>query len=162
MRRGLGSPTRFLAFDEREQISAHIVLVRRAQTMRGALIDLQNCAFDELGLEQASVGERHDLVVVALNDQGRHVELLQVLGLVSFGERLDAEVCGTDGAGNSRTFWRLRKHPAHIQSRLQIDGSGGKISRLFDRAVEGMNGDSPEILFALLRRQFTVQSNGVS
>src|SRR6202048_699397 len=68
----------------------------------------------------------------------------------------------TDGAGNSRTFWRLREHPAQIQSRLQTDGSGGKISRLFDRAVEGLNGDSPEILFALLRRQFTVQSNGVS
>src|ERR1700676_4737675 len=57
MRRGLGSPARFLSFDEREQISAHLVLVRRAQTMRGALIDLKNCAFDELGLEQASVGE---------------------------------------------------------------------------------------------------------
>src|SRR6202023_3681081 len=79
-RRGLDSPTRFLAFDEREQISAHLVLVRRAQTMRGALIDLQNCAFDELGLELAGASERHDLVVVALNDQGRHVELLQVLG----------------------------------------------------------------------------------
>src|SRR5258708_26311673 len=68
----------------------------------------------------------------------------------------------TAGAGNSRTFWRLRKHPAQIQSRLQSDGSGGKITRLFDRAVERMNGDSPGILFALLRRQFTVQSNGVS
>jgi hypothetical protein len=70
--------------------------------------------------------------------------------------------CGTPGAGNSGTFLPLGKHPAQIQSCLQSDGRGGKISRLFDRAVEGMNGDSPEKLFALLRRQFTVQSNGVS
>ena len=34
--------------------------------------------------------DRHDLVVVAVDDQGRHVELLQVLGEVGLRERLDA------------------------------------------------------------------------
>jgi hypothetical protein len=29
--------------------------------MRGAFVDLQGRALDELGLEQAGVGERHDL-----------------------------------------------------------------------------------------------------
>src|ERR1700730_48691 len=39
---------RFLAFSECEQIGAHLLLVRRAQPMRGALVDLQGCALDEL------------------------------------------------------------------------------------------------------------------
>jgi hypothetical protein len=30
------------------------------------------------------------LVVVAVQDQGRHVELLEILGEVGLGERLDA------------------------------------------------------------------------
>src|SRR6202048_2762115 len=96
VRRTLGSPARFLAFDEREQIGAHLVLVRRAQTMWGALVDLQSCALDELGLELAGIGEWHDLVVVALNDERWHVELLQVLGLIRLRERLNAEVCGRE------------------------------------------------------------------
>src|SRR5260370_8530127 len=88
---GLGSLPRFLAVDESEQIGIHLVLERRAQTVRGALVDLQSRAFDELGLEQAGVGERHDLIVVALHDEGRHVDLLQVLGLIRLGEHLDPE-----------------------------------------------------------------------
>src|SRR6478672_8088624 len=90
----LGSLPRFLSFNEREKIGADLVLVRRAQTVRGALVDFQGCALDELGLELAGIGKRNDLVVVALNDERRYVELLQVLGLIRLGERLDAEVCG--------------------------------------------------------------------
>ena len=59
-----------------------------------SLGSIEGCALDELGLEQAGVGERHDLVVVALNDERRYVELLQVLGLIGLGERLDAKICG--------------------------------------------------------------------
>ena len=33
---------------------------------------------------------RHDLVVVAMKDQRRHVELLEVFGEIRLGERLDA------------------------------------------------------------------------
>lgn len=64
--------------------------------MRGSLVNLQSRAFDELGLEQAGVGERHDLVVVALYDERRYVELLQVLVLIRLGECLDAEVPGRE------------------------------------------------------------------
>jgi hypothetical protein len=45
--------------------------------VRGALVNLQGCALDELGLEQAGFGERYDLVVVTLNDERGYVELLQ-------------------------------------------------------------------------------------
>jgi len=46
------------------------------------------------GLEQSGIYERHDLVVVALCDERRYVEFLQVLGLICLEKRLDAEVCG--------------------------------------------------------------------
>src|SRR6202011_1700719 len=65
----LGGLPRFLAFGEGKQIGAHLVLVCRAQAVRGPLVDLQGRALDELGLEQAGVRERHDLIVVALNDE---------------------------------------------------------------------------------------------
>jgi hypothetical protein len=44
---GLGSPPRFLAFNEREQIGVYLILERRAQTVRGALVDLQARALNE-------------------------------------------------------------------------------------------------------------------
>ena len=47
MTAGLGSPPRFLAFNEREQIGVHLILERRAQTVRGALVDLQARALNE-------------------------------------------------------------------------------------------------------------------
>jgi hypothetical protein len=40
--------------------------------------------------------DRHDLIVIAMGDQRRHVELFQVLGEVGFGERLDAVERGLD------------------------------------------------------------------
>jgi hypothetical protein len=39
-----------------------MVLERRAETVWGALVDLQDRALDEPGLEQAGVAERNDLV----------------------------------------------------------------------------------------------------
>jgi hypothetical protein len=85
---GLGTLPCFLAFDEHEQIGVHLVLERRAQTVWGALLDRQCRAFDELGLDEAGAGDSHDLVVVAVQNERRHVDLLQVLGLIRLGERL--------------------------------------------------------------------------
>src|SRR6478736_4046272 len=42
---------------------------------------------DELGLELAGIGERHDLVVVTLDNERWYVELLQVLSLIRLGEQ---------------------------------------------------------------------------
>src|SRR6266851_10387782 len=86
-----------LGFAELEQVLVEAVLERRGQAVRGALVELQDRALDELVLEQARVSVRHDLVVGPLHDERRYVELLQVLGLIGLGERLDAEV----GAGEA-------------------------------------------------------------
>jgi hypothetical protein len=63
---------------------------------------------------------------------------------------------------SSGRLWRLRKHPAQIQSRLQIDCSSINISGLFNRDVEGVNCKSPVIFFALFGTQFSAQSNRIS
>src|SRR5229473_1604769 len=112
---GSNSTMRCYAYDrlrpeEREKVFVDLVLERRAQTVRGALVDLQDRALDDLGLEQAGVSERHDLVVVALHDERRYVKLLQVLGLIRLGECLDAEVCGREARHHSLQPERLA-HP---------------------------------------------------
>ena len=69
-----------LRFQEGQQVLVDLVLVGRAQAVRGTLVDLQGRALDEFGLELAGGGERHDLVVVTLKDECRHVDLLQIRG----------------------------------------------------------------------------------
>src|SRR5260370_40002793 len=66
--------------------------------VRGDIVELKDRYLDYLVLEQASEGVRHDLVVGPLDDERRFVELHQVLVLIRFGERLDAE----EGAGEAR------------------------------------------------------------
>src|SRR5260370_30222960 len=88
--RGAEQPASTL--DEGQKILVDLVLERRAETVWGALDDLERRVLDELGLEQGRIGVRYDLIVVPRQDQGRNVEFLQVLGMIRLGERLDAEV----------------------------------------------------------------------
>ena len=53
---------------------------------------LQLRVLDDLRRQHRRGDNRHDLVVVAVQDQCRHIELLQVLGQIGFGERLDADI----------------------------------------------------------------------
>ena len=57
--------------------------------MRCAGIYLQRRVLDQLGGEQGRIGDRHDLVVIAMNNQRRDIDLLVVFGEVGFGELLD-------------------------------------------------------------------------
>ena len=67
--------------------------------MRRALVHDELCILHDLRREQRRILDRHDLIVVAVQDQRRHVDLLQVFGEVRFRERLDAEVrSGESGA----------------------------------------------------------------
>jgi len=83
-----------LCLDEREQISVDLVLVRRAHAVRQARVDFQRGALDDLGRKHGRGADRHDLVVVAVHDEGRHVELIEILGEIRLGKRLDAKVAG--------------------------------------------------------------------
>src|ERR1700674_2088327 len=71
---------RGLRLEAREQLLVDQVLVSRAHAVPRARNDLQFGALDDLGREQRRVGDRHYLVVVAMQDQRRHVDFLEILG----------------------------------------------------------------------------------
>ncbi len=78
---------------ERQQVGVELLLVRAHEAVGRSRIDLQGRVLDELGGEQGRVADWHDLVVIAMDDQGRNVELLEVFRLVRLGEGLDAVEC---------------------------------------------------------------------
>src|ERR1035441_7717892 len=93
---GFGSGSGLL--EEGEQVGVDLVFEGGTHAVRGALVDLELGAFDDLGGEQASGGDGDDLVVVAVKDEGGHIELLQDLGAVGLGEGFDAVVGGGKSA----------------------------------------------------------------
>src|SRR5665811_683216 len=80
---------RRLRLEEGQQIGVELVLVRVGQAMGAARIDLQRRVLDEFRREYGRSRDRHDLIVIAVNDQRRHVELLQVLSEIRLGEGFD-------------------------------------------------------------------------
>ena len=73
-----------------EQVGIEFVFVRVGEAVRTSWIDLQGGVFDELDRGASRGFDRHDLVIVAVDDEGWHVELLEVIGEVRLGKRLDA------------------------------------------------------------------------
>jgi hypothetical protein len=64
--------------------------VRIGHPVGSAFIDLQGRVLDDLRCGVSRSADRHDLVVVAVDDQRRNVKLLQILGEVGLRERLYA------------------------------------------------------------------------
>ncbi len=56
-------------------------------------INFQDRALDNLRGEHGRVCNRHDLIVVAMNDQGRNIELLEIFGEIRLREDFDAVEC---------------------------------------------------------------------
>src|ERR1022692_2824057 len=76
--------------EECQQVGVELVFVRFGDAMRGTGINLQRGVLDEFGRGVSRGADRHDLVVVAVDNQGWHVELLEVLREVRLGKRPDA------------------------------------------------------------------------
>src|SRR5438034_2028518 len=70
------------ALDEGEEVGIDHVGVRRAHAVRELLVDLQGALPKELRGERRGIRDRDDLVIVAVHDEGRHVDDFQVLGEV--------------------------------------------------------------------------------
>jgi len=51
---------------------------------------LQGRVLDEFRGGQTRRADRYNLIVVTVNDQRRHIELLEILGKIRLGERFDA------------------------------------------------------------------------
>jgi hypothetical protein len=58
--------------------------------VRESVVGLQRAVLHELRGQRPGVGVGHDLVVIAVHDQDRHADLLEVLGEVGLGEGHDA------------------------------------------------------------------------
>src|SRR5262245_44373874 len=78
--------------DKRQDVSAELVRLGLGKSMRSARMDLEFGALDDLGALCSGRLERHDLVIVAMDDQCRLVDLLEVISVVDLGEFLDAVV----------------------------------------------------------------------
>src|ERR1700679_3039954 len=95
------APSKGLALEKREQILVDDIGVGDGHAVREAGINLQRRVGDQLGRQRACVREWYDLVVVPVHDEGRDIDLLQVLGEVGFREGLDAVVGALDAALHS-------------------------------------------------------------
>src|ERR1035438_9992817 len=78
--------------DEAQQILVYTVFQRRTHSVRSSRDDYELGALDDLGRQERRSADRHDLVVVAVKDQGGNVKPLEVFRQIRFGERLDAIV----------------------------------------------------------------------
>src|SRR5260370_16561576 len=58
--------------------------------MRSPVVNLEGGALDDFGRKRRRGDNRDDLIVIAVKDQGRHVELLEILGKIGLREGLDA------------------------------------------------------------------------
>ncbi len=101
---------------EGQQVGIELLLVREGQAVGRPRIDLQGRVLDELGGEQGRVSDRHDLVVVSVDDQGRNVERLEVFRLVCLGEGFDAVEGAFEADGH-------RPQPEHVPSALRHLGT---------------------------------------
>src|SRR5262245_47933529 len=84
----------YSSLDEGKQVGVHDVGMGGAHAMREILVDLESPLLQELYSQVGMVGDRHNQVVVAVHDERRHVDGLQILGEVRLGEGLDAVVVG--------------------------------------------------------------------
>jgi hypothetical protein len=58
------------ALEKREQVRVDLVLVSRAHSVRQPRIDFECSPLNQLGREQGRCSDGHDLVVVAVEDEG--------------------------------------------------------------------------------------------
>src|SRR5262245_65928788 len=77
---------------EVEQIGVQAIFEGSRKSVASAFVDLQRRPLDDLRGQERRCGDRHNLIVVAVNDQRRDVDLLQVFGEVRFREDLDAVI----------------------------------------------------------------------
>src|ERR1035437_6902513 len=123
-----------------EQVGIELVFVRVGETVRPTRVDLQDRVLDECGRGVSRGADRHDLVVVSMNDEGWHVELLEVLGEVRFGKRLDAVELVLETAPHTLKPERVADALADLRAR-PVGAEEGRTEILKElRAVGGNTG----------------------
>src|SRR5258706_13385319 len=85
----LNHASRKLAAQERQKVLVKLILVCIRQSMRRAGINLQDCVRNEFLTRTSANIHWNDLVVLAVNDQCRSVELQQIRREIRFGIGFD-------------------------------------------------------------------------
>ena len=88
--RGESCADKFFCLKKGQKIGVELFLVRFGQAVGCACIYLQGRVLDQFRGGQTRSADRYNLIVVTVNDQRRHVELVEVFGEIRLGERLDA------------------------------------------------------------------------
>src|SRR5260370_18390997 len=80
------------ALEECQQMPIHPIRMRGGQAVRRSRNGLQLRVLDDLYGQPPRILKRNNLICVTLDNQHRHLDLLEVLGLVRLRERLDAVI----------------------------------------------------------------------
>src|ERR1700761_6309802 len=75
-----------------QQIRVHLICMSGSQSVRKTRIVEFFCALDEFGRLSSRVVDRHDLVIFPVHDQGRDVELAEVITEIGLRECSDRVV----------------------------------------------------------------------
>ncbi len=78
------------AFHEAEDLFVEAIALRDREPVVGTRVDLQGRALHQLGRHFCRSHERDDLIVVAVNEERRNVDFLEIFGKVGLREGLDA------------------------------------------------------------------------
>src|SRR5262252_4157086 len=77
---------------EGEQVGVDLILVGRAHPVWCPWVDLQRRVLHQLRREPRRRADRHDLIVVTVEHQRRHIDLGEIRGEIGLREGFDAEV----------------------------------------------------------------------
>jgi hypothetical protein len=78
--------------DEGKEVGIKLLFVGIREAMGRSGIDEKLCSFHEFRRSSAGSIDRHDLIVVSVNNKSGHIDLFQVFREICFRERLDAIV----------------------------------------------------------------------
>src|SRR3546814_3970200 len=90
-----------------------------AYAVRQILVSPERTVLQELDCQRCGIGVRHNLIILAVNDQHRHFDGLQVLGKVGFRKSLDTPITSLD-APHHPLPPRSEEHTSELQSLIRI------------------------------------------
>ncbi|CAG9194520.1 hypothetical protein BGLA2_1110064 [Burkholderia gladioli] len=149
--------------DEGEQVGVEHIGINRQHAVREAGVGFQRAVLQQLDGLQRGVGDRHDLVVLAVQHQGRHRNRLQVLGLVGFREGLDALVMRLRAADHAlappvldhalmnrraRAIEAIERAARHVEEELRA-----VVGQRLTEAVEHLDGQAFGVGIGLLHER---------
>ena len=98
------------------QKGVHHVGMGGAHAVRQPLVDLERAVLQQLRRQQRGVGDRHDLVVIAVHHERRDPDDLQILGEVGLREGLNAVVLSLGATSHCLSYPILDHGLRHLRA----------------------------------------------